>query len=195
MKITELDLKTEGKRYKSAERVFKVKDGGLLDVKTNTRLEYLGITLIELLEMEFEEVKKTKNPYFRVRSSKKYYFVGSCGGRETTTDYNHGIDHKLFNVANYFNNKEYAEYMAFKETLMRRIDRFAWEHNAKVIDWNDSTTKYYIAFSNTHNELIIDWSCSHQANNIYFTSKEIAEKALKEFKDNLIKLYTWEFDF
>lgn len=197
MKITELDLKTEGKQYKSAGRVFKVKEGGLLEVEANTCLEYLGIPLIELLEMEFEEVKeKTKNPYFRVRSLKKYYFVGSCGCSETTLDYNHGIDNKLFNAANYFNNKEYAEYIAFKETLMRRMDRFAWDHNVKVIDWHDSRSeKYYIQFSNKHNELEVVWTYSYQANNIYFTSEEIAEKALEKFKEDLIKLYTWKFDF
>lgn len=195
MKITELDLRAEGKQYKSAGRVFKVKECGLLDVETDTYLEYLGIPLIELLEMEFEEVKKTKNPYFRVRSSKKYYFVGSCGCSETTTDYNHGIDHKLFNIANYFNDKEYAEYVAFKETLMRKLDKFAWEHNTKVINWCDSSEKYYIAFSNQYSELMIDWDFAYKSNNVYFTSREIAEMALEKFKDDLIKLYTWEFDF
>lgn len=194
MKITELDLRAEGKQYKSAGRVFKVKECGLLDVETNTYLEYLGIPLIELLEMEFEEVKKTKNPYFRVRSSKKYYFVGSCGCSETTTDYNHGIDHKLFNIANYFNDKEYAEYVAFKETLMRRMDRFAWENNEKVIDWYDCSTKYYIKFEIDIKKFRISRCISFMSNDIYFTSEEIAEKALKKFKDDLMKLYTWKFD-
>lgn len=195
MKITELDLQAEGKQYKSAGRVFKVKECGLLDVETNTYLEYLGIPLIELLEMEFEEVKKTKNPYFRVRSSKKYYFVGSCGCSETTTDYNHGIDHKLFNIANYFNDKEYAEYVAFKETLMRKLDRFAWEHNEKVIDWYDCSTKYYIKFEIDIKKFRISRCISCRSNDIYFTSYKIAEKALEEFKDDLFKLYTWKFDF
>lgn len=195
MKITELDLRADGKQYKSAGRVFKVKECGLLDVETNTYLEYLGIPLIELLEMEFEEVKKTKNPYSRVRSSKKYYFVDSCGCSETTTDYNHGIDHKLFNIANYFNDKEYAEYVAFKENLMRKLDKFAWEHNARAIDWNNCRHKYFILFSIDDNELIVDWNRVHKSNNVYFTSRKIAEQALEKFKDDLMKLYTWKFDF
>ena len=34
----------------------------------------------------------------------------------------------------------------------------------------------------------------YMSNNIiYFTSHEIAEKALEEFKEDLIKLYTWKF--
>lgn len=160
MKITELDLKTEGKRYKCDNNIFIVKDGDLLEVEINTYLKDLCIPISELLEMEFEE-----------------------------------IDNKLFSTANYFNNKEYAKYIAFKETLMRRLDKFAWDHNAKAVTWGDGSTKYYILFSHTDNRVIVDWDFMYMSNNIYFTSREIAEKAIEEFKDDLIKLYTWEFDF
>lgn len=196
MKITELDLKTEGKRYKCGNSMFVIKNGDLFDVEMYTYLKDSCIPIAELVEMEFKEVKETKNPYFRVRSSKKYYFVGSCGCSETTTDYNHGIDNKLFINANYFNNRNYARYIAFKETLMRRMDRFAWEHNAKVIDWDCNQPKHYIVFNNSSdNKLEVSRCFALQSNCVYFTSKEIAEKAIEEFKEDLMKLYTWEFDF
>ena len=190
MKIIDINFKENGKKYfcKDINEVFEVEEGNLIAATRN-------FSMAELLGMEFEEVKETKNPYERVNLGKRYYFKNEKGEVDYLTDLIGYFDADQFINANYFNNRNYAEYIAFKETLMRKLDRFAWEHNARVIDWNDSTTKYYIAFSNTHNELIIDWSCSHQANNIYFTSKEIAEKALKEFKDNLMKLYTWEFNF
>lgn len=189
MKIIDIDFKEDGKKYfcKDINEVFEVEEGNLIVATRN-------FSMAELLKMEFEEIKETKNPYTRVDNEKLYYVIEQGGWVDFIEEYGHDYDNKMFNVANYFNNKEYAEYIAFKETLMRKMDRFAWEHNARVIDWNDSTTKYYIAFSNTHNELIIDWSCSHQANNVYFTSKEIAEKAIEEFKEGLIKLYTWKFD-
>ena len=38
MKITELDLKTEGKRYKYNNKIFTVKDGDLVDIESNTYL-------------------------------------------------------------------------------------------------------------------------------------------------------------
>lgn len=195
MKITELDLKTNGKRYKCGNSMFIVKNGDLFDIEMYTYLKDECLPLAELLELDFKEVKKVQNPYTRVNNREKYYsivrdgvsFLEECG---------HHYDDKMFNVPNYFNNKDYAEYIAFKETLMRRMDKFAWENNEKVIDWHDSCSeKYYIKFSNQHNELKIVRSYSYQANNIYFTSREIAEKAIEEFKDDLIKLYTWEFDF
>lgn len=194
MKITELDLQSEGKRYKCGNRIFKVKDGDLVDIESNAYLRDENISIAYLLNLDFEEIKKVKNPYKRVDNRERYYFV-SERGVEIFKEFTECSDNELFNSSNYFNNKNYAEYVAFKETLMRRMDRFAWEHNEKVINWDDSSTKYYIIFSNRYNELTIDWDFSYKSNNIYFTSKEIAKKALEEFKDDLMKLYTWEFDF
>lgn len=191
MKIIDIDLRENGKKYfcKQVNEVFKVEEGNL--IPTTRRF-----SMADLLKFDFEEIKEMKNPYERVDRRDTYYVVNEGGGAGSFKDLNDHIDNNLFNSSNYFNNKNYAEYVAFKETLMRRMDKFAWENNAKVIDWNDSCSeKYYIVFSNQHSELIIDWDFSLQSNNIYFTSKEIAKKAIKEFKDDLMKLYTWEFYF
>ena len=190
MKIIDIDFKKDGKKYfcKDINEVFEVEEGNLIAATKN-------FSMAELLKLDFEEIKETKNPYKQVERGDKYHSM--FGFRiHSNTDSNDEFANKLFNVANYFNNKEYAEYIAFKETLMRKLDRFAWENNARVIDWNDScSAKYYIEFSNTRDELIIDWICSGQSNDIYFTSREIAEQAIEEFKEDLIKLYTWKFDF
>ena len=195
MKITELDLKTNGKRYKCGNDIFIVKDGDLINVVSNIYQKDLCIPIAKLLEMEFKEVKEVQNPYTRVNYIEKYCSIGRRGDVGFIQEDSHYYDNELFSIANYFNNKEYAEYVAFKETLMRRMDRFAWEHNEIDINWRDScSAKYYIAFDNIYNELSIDCNCTYQSNNIYFTSREIAAKAIEEFKDDLIKLYTWRFD-
>lgn len=191
MKIIDIDFKEDGKKYfcKDINEVFEVEEGNLIAATRN-------FSMAELLKMEFEEVKDVKNPYTRVDNKELYYFIEKNGWVDFTEEYSHDYDNKMFNAVNYFNNRNYAEYIAFKETLMRRLDKFAWENNAKVVNWDDNwSTKYCIKFSNARNEFIIDWNCSYQSNDIYFTSKEIAEKALEEFKDDLIKLYTWKFDF
>lgn len=195
MKITELDLKTEGKRYKYNNKIFTVKDGDLVDIESNTYLRKENISITKLLEMDFEEIKKSENPYERVDNKGRYYIINTHGSVQFFQELNDDTDDRLFNSLNYFNNKNYAEYVSFKETLMRRIDKFAWENNAKAIDWDNGSEKYYITFSNRHNILAIDWACMYKSNDIYFTSREIAKEALKKFKDDLIKLYTWEFDF
>ena len=190
MKLTELDLQTEGKKYfcKDINEIFEVEKGNLISLTRN-------FSMVELLELDFEEIKEMKNPYERVDNRDLYYVVDTHGRVRSFKDLNDGTDYNLFSALNYFNNKNYAEYVAFKENLMRRLDRFAWEHNAKVVSWDDGSEKYFITFSNRCNALTIDWVCMYKSNDIYFTSREIAKKALKKFKDDLIKLYTWKFDF
>ena len=190
MKIIDIDLKANGEKYycKEMNITFEVKNGNLI-------AETKSFSMAELLEMDFEETKEMKSPYERVKNGEIFYHVNYLGKNEALTDYRYAIDDKMFNNVNYFNNKNYAEYIAFKENLTRRMDKFAWEHNEKAIVWNDKSSKYYIIFDNYYNKLEVDWDCNYQSNNIYFTSKEIAEKALEKFKEDLIKLYTWEFNF
>ena len=194
MKITELDLKTEGKRYKCGNKMFVIKNGDLFDVEMYTYLKDACIPVAELIEMEFKEVNEMKNPYTRVDYREKYYNITGDGCITFIEECGHDYDMNMFNIANYFNNKEYTKYISFKEALMRRMDRFAWDYNAKAINWDDNIAKYYIAFNRYDNELEILVAYGVQSNDIYFTSREIAVKALKKFKDDLIKLYTWRFD-
>lgn len=195
MKITELDLKTDGKRYKCGNSIFKVKGGNLIDVERNTYLGIENMTIAELLELDFEEVKETKNPYTRVDIDERYYFVNEGGRVKYFKDLNDNYDDDKFNSLNYFNNKNYAKYIAFKETLMRKLDRFAWEHNAKVSNWDVSSGPvYYIGLDRCDKKLAVCGAHMFRASDIYFTSQGIAEQAIEEFKDDLIKLYTWKFD-
>lgn len=194
MKITELDLRAEGKRYKCGNRIFKVKDGDLVDIESNTYLRKENISITELLKMDFEEIKEMKNPYTRVDYKDWYYAIERAGSVTSLAD-NSDYDDRMFNNANYFNNKEYAEYINFKETLMRRLDKFAWEHNARAIDWDRDVAKYFILFSIDDNKLIVDWNRAYKSNNVYFTSRKIAEQALEKFKGDLMKLYTWSLIF
>lgn len=190
MKIIDIDLQAEGKKYfcKQANEVFEVEKGNLIPATRR-------FSMADLLKMDFEEIKEPKNPYTRVNNRELYYSITRDGRigfiHEDRLDY----DNKMFDIANYFNNKNYAEYVAFKETLMRKLDRFAWEHNAKVVDWYDCSTKYYIKFEIDIKKFRISRCISFRSNDIYFTSEEIAEKAIEEFKDDLMKLYTWKFDF
>ena len=191
MKIIDIDLRENGKKYfcKQVNEVFKVEEGNL--IPTTRRF-----SMADLLKMDFEEIKETKNPYERVDNRDIYYAIERAGSVTSLAD-NSDYDDRMFNIANYFNNKNYAEYVTFKETLMRRLDKFAWEHNAKVVGWGDcNQPKHHIVLNNYCDKNLEVSTCfSLQSNNIYFTSKEIAEMALEKFKDDLMKLYTWEFDF
>ena len=193
MKITELDFTKEGKKYRCGKIIFEIKDGDLINIESSAYLRDANISMAELSKMDFEEIKETKSPYKQVEHGDRYY---SIYGHTVllNTDSNDGLDNIMFSAANYFNNKEYAEYIAFKENLMRRMDRFAWENNETAINWTDNSIKYCIEFNYKHNELAVVWASEYKSSNVYFTSGKIANKAIEEFKEDLIKLYTWKFD-
>ena len=190
MKIIDIDLRENGKKYfcKQANEVFEVEEGNLIASRKS-------FSMADLLKMDFEEVKEVKNPYARVDKREKYYNIKREGCVNFLVEEGHDYDKNMFNIANYFNNKEYAEYVSFKETLMRKLDKFAWEHNAKVVGWDDWSNKHFITFNSSLLTLNVSCCMVCMSNDIYFTSREIAKKALEEFKDDLIKLYTWKFDF
>ena len=145
-----------------------------------------------MLNLDFEEIKEMKNPYERFSVGERYYLKNQIEVKYSNDDF----DNMQFINANYFNNKNYAEYVAFKETLMRKLDRFAWEHNAKVSNWDVSSGPvYYIGLDRCDKKLAVCGAHMFRASDIYFTSQGIAEQAIEEFKDDLIKLYTWKFDF
>lgn len=190
MKLVDIDLSVNGKKYfcEEVNEVFEVAKGNLIPA---TRC----FSMTDLLKFDFEEVKETENPYERININERYYFVNDQGGVDCVQNLDDYYDNIKFNSLNYFNNKNYAEYITFKENLMRKLDKFAWEHNARVINWERNSKKYYITFDIDIKNLVVCWRVSYKSNDVFFTSKEIAKKALKEFKDDLIKLYTWEFDF
>ena len=99
MKITELDLRAEGKRYKCGNRIFKVKDGDLVDIESNTYLRKENISITELLKMDFEEIKEMKNPYTRVDYKDWYYAIERAGSVTSLAD-NSDYDDRMFNNAN-----------------------------------------------------------------------------------------------
>ena len=190
MKIIDIDFKEDGKKYlcKDVNEVFKVRDGNLI---TSTR----SFSMAELLEMDFEEIKEVKNPYERVNNGGIYHSIEREGNIGLITDESY-YDSVMFNIANYFSNINYAKYIAFKESLMRKLDRFAWEHDAKVSNWDVNLGPvYYIGLDRCDKKLTVCGAHMFRGSDIYFTSQGIAEQAIEEFKDDLIKLYTWKFDF
>lgn len=185
MKLTELDLNVNGSRYfcKKVNEIFEVRDGNLVATKGN-------FNMAQLLEMEFSSVM---SPYDRVDKGKDYYTVCCSEGVNLYEDKNGSFDDEQFDKANYFNDKNYAEYVSFRDGLMRKLDKFAWEHNAQVTDWHRGGAKFYIEFSHDVHKLRVDCYFTIQSTNIYFSSREVAKKAMEEFKEDLIKLYTWSF--
>lgn len=100
-----------------------------------------------------------------------------------------------YKSANYFSTKEKAEEIGFKQFLFRKLQRFSDENGGNEIDWeNTNQKKYCILYCHSFKELQSDFTWVRQnQGQIYFISKEIAEKAIELFRDELIKYFTHDW--
>ena len=120
----------------------------------------------------------------------KYYAISTKGKIGSYSFCNEDFDKEIMDFGNYFKTQEEAERKCFEIKLHRQLELFALENNDTEIDWNDSSEKYMINY-NKDKGIFIDRVYTLKIfGQVYFTSKEIAEKALETFKDDLIRYFT-----
>lgn len=98
----------------------------------------------------------------------------------------------LHMACNLYHDKVIAENNARADLLIRRLRRFAAEHNQKKIDWHEpKTPKYIIQYHNETDSLYsADWYNTKVFGSIYFNTKETAHLAIDTFHDELIWYFT-----
>ena len=145
-------------------------------------------TQVANIKKQIEECdKKSWKPN---KLDEKYYSISTYGEVGVYEFYDDDVDKELINFGNYFKTKQEAERKAFEIGLHRQLELFALENNETEINWNDNSKKYIISY-NTHGRLFIDDVYSlKDFGQVYFTSKEAAEKAIETFKDDLIRYFT-----
>lgn len=148
-------------------------------------------TQIEIDETDLKAMQdKKETGYERVRETGKYCYVGGDGLVYFPHEKKTSIDDLRYNTANYYSSYDIAERNARANQLMRQLRRFAIENRKEKIDWNDEIKhKYNLYYSYPSRKIDIDFGSNCRYFEIYFDSYETAERAIKEFKDEL----TWYF--
>ena len=157
-------------------------------------------TVIELsveLANQLQEVIDKENKqtgWDRVSEGKKYYFNDSLNATTWNYENDDSTDNKLYSTANYFSSEELAEKIAFKQMLERKLMKFSAEHKGDKIDkTNDDEPKYNIFYYIKDKELRVGSVYNGlYFGEVYFYSEEIAQQAIEEFKDDLIKYFTMD---
>lgn len=137
---------------------------------TETQLKALGI----------EVEKKRKNPFDRVAVDDMYYFIrhfGDVDGYRQAHDYE---DDALFNTANYFNDEQFAEQVALHQLLYRKLLKFAYDNRFEDIEWNNLNDHWYIFYNYAGCCFDCQRNDGCKSQNVYFSSEEAAERAIKE---------------
>lgn len=206
MKIWEL-LKVEniGKYVKSELGEFKVvchsklEDNMLFEQNivlcTKQDLSIFSIPT-DKINIEWEIIEDTKTIRGRVEENEVYFYVGDDGKVYEDNDIYTVTDNTRYKIANYSMVKSKMEFKALRDNLLSRMQRWADIHNEEKIDWNDSEQrKYLIYYDYDDNKFCFTYVYYvRDLGQVYFTSEEIANQCLEEFKEELLEFYKFEME-
>ena len=144
----------------------------------------------EYKKLQSEEEKKTG--YERVPESDVYFFAYPSGCVETACEDCYDVDDEYYESANYYSDKTVAENNARADKLMRQLRRFSVEHRERGVNLNDTNTKKYCIYYDYGNNILVAafTICAKTFGTIHFDSKETAQAAIDEFRDELIWYFT-----
>jgi hypothetical protein len=148
---------------------------------------------LELTEEQVESLilNRKKTGWERVKEGETFWCAGTTDTAFEFQEVSSCRDDRLFSDANYFSDVTLAQNIIRAQELQRKL----WRRSAELcekVDWNDSTIeKFAIKYAYDAQCLYAD---SNQLNRnfgqIYFDTREHAEQAIKEFKDELLWYFT-----
>lgn len=159
---------------------------------TITGLELLTLESVENVYANDWEVVEEKKNWWKPELDEKYYIICSDG----SIDYNNydfdAADRRIMNIGNCFQTEKQAEFMVEKLKVIHELEKFAFENNDEEIDWSDvNQEKLYLGMNFKNKSIDIFHTCSwiYIPFNVFFTSEEIAEKAIETIGEDRIKKY------
>ena len=145
-------------------------------------------TQVTNIKKQIEECDK--KVFKAIKSGEKYYSISTKGKISSYSFCNDDFDKETIDFGNYFKTQEEAERKRFEIRLHRQLELFALENNDTEITWDINSEKYLINYSKDMGIVIDKVYTLKDFGQVYFTSREIAEKALETFKNDLIRYFT-----
>ena len=139
----------------------------------------------EILKKEISQSKKVKN--FSKEGDKGHWYI-DCDGEVVVGG---GITSSCEDSLNEFTSKEFAEKIAFKQLMERKLLKFIEEYDKVKLDWRKADQrKWYISYIPSVKDLNISYDFRGMSQGaINFSSYEIADKCIGMYKDDLIKYF------
>ncbi|WP_278475426.1 hypothetical protein [Turicibacter sanguinis] len=197
-----IELMKQGKIVTDGKRKYQISDGKITvltyvvrnDIGAEREL-WENVEYFNTAKDSYEEYIEPKPLTGWERVEGDSYETITSNGALNAVDFGYYMDVERYKQANYFSTKEKAEEINFKQRLFRKLQRFSDENGGNEIDWeNTNQKKYCILYCHSFKELQSDFTWVRQnQGQIYFISKEIAEKAIELFHDELIKYFTGDF--
>ena len=139
----------------------------------------------EILKKEISQSKKVK--YFSKEGDMGHWYI-DCDGEVVIGG---GITSSCEDSLNEFTSKEFAEKIAFKQLMERKLLKFKEEYDNVKLDWRKADQrKWYISYIPSVKDLNISYDFRGMSQGaINFSSYEIADKCIGMYKDDLIKYF------
>ena len=192
MKINDIEL-IEGNKYlctNNNETYIVSKNLNLINIRNDEDIKHT-FNLNELLNLDFEEVID-KSDKWNIKEGEAYWIVNQYNKASSISMNNNDCHDKLLiENANACKDKEYMKREAFETTLRRKLKKFADINNDKEIDWNDNTVQKWCICRNDRVIKSIPHYCYTHFGQVYFSSEEICEKAIEEFRDELEEYFEY----
>lgn len=137
--------------------------------------------------------KPKKTGYERAERDGKYFLEWACCGEaDSDEDEYDTYGNTAFKNAGYYTDEKLAEDNIRADRLLRRLRRFSAVNRKNKIDWEDLTqAKFNIVFVCDNEGLSVSKrSVFRGFGEIWFDTKELAEKAIEEFRDELMWYFT-----
>lgn len=177
----------------SKDNKFKIKLAGG-EIKEN---KFTQETIKNTAADDWEIVEEPKGKVYKPKPQEMYYFLAGDGTPTADHNLDDGSVEKFISIGNCFETGEEAKHMVEKLKVIKELRDFALENNNEKIDWRDKCIgKYFITYDFYDEEISI---ASYTFRNflpfeIYFTSKEIAQKAIKTIGEYRIKKYYFDIE-
>lgn len=156
------------------------------EVLTGTEIQEF-IKSVEKNKTTLKSMKKR----WRSKKNDIYYSLTGNGYPVNVVENDSAYDDDYYQFGNYFKTIKDANFARAKQYTYQRLSDYALAYNTEEIDWsNEYSSKFCIAYDYHNDKLFIDdMQTVKYPNTIYFTSEKIAENAIKEIGEEVIKYY------
>lgn len=148
------------------------------------------LTEEQLKQLGIEPEKKRKNPFERV-TGEKYYYIDMVGGISNYKDIGGSFDNEIYSEANYFNDKEFANRVALRQSLDRKLLKYAYDNG---YEGTEESSYYYVNYCPQVKSYMVQIDVGFRAFCTHFSSYEGAKRAIEEVVKPFVKEhpeFTW----
>lgn len=143
-----------------------------------------------------KEEKKSEPKIWKPEYGERYWFISTDGQISNCEWINDRIDRGRYSMRDCFKTKEEATFAREKQKIKIELQRFADEHNDHDKEkWDGENLHYYIGHDAIKDDLTVTpVAILRGIYGIYFTSKEIADVAVKTVGEKRILKYLFDVD-